>query len=516
MKHNLKTFESVQNHYTAFFEKAVENSDLGVWIHDIISDELKWSDRLYKLLGVPTETKPHLDILQSLIHPDDKDWVQYEITKCLTNKTQYSVEYRSIRQDTGETIWLRSTGEALFDAHGRSFVMFGSAFDITHLKNAESKALAANRAKSEFLANMSHEIRTPMNGIMGISQVLELTNLSAHQASLLKVINRSGDSLIRVIDDILEFSRAEFGMLRLIQEPFNLISCIEDISTLLESAKSTSSNFELLIRYQPDLPTDFIGDAGRLRQVITHLLGNALKFTEHGYVKIDVSGRVENDIAKLNFVFEDTGIGIPMDKSDVVFDKFAQIDSSSTKKYGGRGLGLAISKHIVNLMGGELCFESEVGVGSKFYFEIAMQLANTTTQTTSTRNFPFPDSNIMIVDDNVVARRILEEQLTYWKINSISANSAKHGLRILQDAYEKGIIINLILLDYEMPEYSGEDFLKTLRKHSRFDHIDVIFMYSKDSTQLKDQMTKIGVADFLSKPLQMSSLHSSIRKCLTQ
>ena len=516
MKPNMKVSEPIQNHYTMFFEKAVENSDLGVWIHDIPSNELKWSDRLYELLGVPRHTQPRLDILQSLIHPDDKEWVQNEITQCLANKTQYSVEYRSIRRDTGEMLWLRSTGEALFDSQGQSFVMFGSAFDITHLKNAEFMATAADRAKSEFLANMSHEIRTPMNGIMGISQVLELTDLTAHQASLLKVINRSGDSLIRIIDDILEFSRAEFGMLRLIQEPFSLISCIEDISTLLESAKPTSPNFELLIRYQPDLPTHFIGDASRLRQLITNLLGNALKFTEQGHVKIDVSGSVENNIAKLNFAFEDTGIGISVDKRDMIFDKFSQVDNSRKRKYGGTGLGLAISKQIVELMGGELLFESEDGVGSKFYFDVTMPVAPIAAQTNPTSSLLIPDSSILIVDDNVINQQILTEQMAYWKTKSISASSAKQGLKILNSAYENNIVIDLILLDFEMPKHSGEDFLKALRKHSRFDHIDVIVMSSKDGPDLKDRMKDIGAADYLAKPLQISLLQKTIRKCLLE
>ena len=229
LKPPLQDHDQNRDHYVKFFEMAVENSDLGVWIHDIINDHLKWSDRLYEILGVQRGSPPHLDLLQSLIHPDDKDWVQQEIAQCLANKTRYSVEYRTIRPDNGQVVWLRSTGEALFDANGQSFVMFGSAFDITQIKRAEFKATAADRTKSEFLANMSHEIRTPMNGIMGISHALEHTGLTEQQINFLKMITKSGASLLTIIDDILEFSQAESGKIELNPAPFNLIDCIEDI-----------------------------------------------------------------------------------------------------------------------------------------------------------------------------------------------------------------------------------------------------------------------------------------------
>lgn len=516
MDTHLKRPVSPQDNDTTFFKMAVENSDLGVWIHDILSDTLTWSDRLYEVLGVPKDTPPQLDVLQSLIHPEDKDWVQNEIGQCLANKTRYSVEYRTVRPDNGQIVWLRSTGEALFDAHGQSFVMFGSAFDITHLKNAEFKATAADLAKSEFLANMSHEIRTPMNGIMGIAQVLEYTDLTAHQMKLLSTINRSGDSLIKIIDDILLFSQAEFGELRLSPAPFNLVDCIQDILTLLDSAKSKSPNFELLMRYQPDLPRHYIGDAGRLRQVIINLLGNALKFTEDGYVLLDVSGSVENNIAKLNFTFEDTGIGIPKDKSDVIFDKFSQVDNSRKRKYGGTGLGLAIVKQLMGLMNAAMNFESELGVGSKFSFELSLPVAQAEAQKEPRARILSSKPNILVIDDNEISQRILREQLAHWEMNCICGSSAMQGLKILQTAHKKQVDINLVLLDFEMPNHNGEDFLKALRKHKRFDHIDVIVMSSKDSLGLKDRVKDLGAADYITKPPQASLLSSAIDKCLRE
>ena len=355
-----------------FFKIAVENSDLGVWVHDLTTDYLTWSKRLYHTLGVHPSVVPRLDVLQSLIHPDDHEWVESEIAQCLANKTRYSVEYRSIRPDSGKEIWLRCTGKALLDSSGQANVMLGTAFDITHIKHAEFKARAADRAKTEFLANMSHEIRTPMNAILGMYQVLEPTDLTAHQKKMVQTIGSSGHSLMKIIDDILEFSTIESEALTLASAPFNLNDCVEDVITRLKSEKPFDPGIELLVRVQPDLPTVYLGDENRLRQVMTILLSNALKFTEEGHVLIDVSGRVEDNIAALQFSFEDTGIGIPSEKLNIIFGRFEQVDNSRTRRYGGTGLGLAIVKQIVRLMDGSLTVESEEGLGSKFRFEVSM------------------------------------------------------------------------------------------------------------------------------------------------
>lgn len=249
--------------------------------------------------------------------------------------------------------------------------------DITELKQAQVKAEVAARVKSEFLANMSHEIRTPMNGIIGMIQVLESYDLGEKEREVLNIMKKSGDALLVIINDILDFSKIEAGRITLNSSAFNLHENIKDVMALLTNLKQP--NVELLFKYQPDLPHYFIGDSVRIRQIVTNVLGNAIKFTEVGHILIEVSGKVIKNVANINFKIEDTGIGIPPEKLEVIFDQFQQADGTTTRNYGGTGLGLSIAKSFIELMGGELIVASKVGVGSVFSFDINLQFAEALT-----------------------------------------------------------------------------------------------------------------------------------------
>ena len=233
------------------------------------------------------------------------------------------------------------------------------------------QAEAADRAKSEFLANMSHEIRTPMNGVLGMAELLAKTELTPRQKTFTDVIVKSGNALLTIINDILDFSKINAGQLTLDPAPFRLAEAVEDVATLI-SARVAEKNLELIVRVDPRLPAFVVGDVGRFRQIVTNMLGNAVKFTEKGHVLIDVSGEVVDGIVQLKVRVEDTGIGIPADKLQTVFEKFAQVDGSSTRRHEGTGLGLAIAARLVDLMGGKIGIESEVGRGSVFWFTAPM------------------------------------------------------------------------------------------------------------------------------------------------
>ena len=225
------------------------------------------------------------------------------------------------------------------------------------------RAELADRAKSEFLANMSHEIRTPMNGVMGMAELLVKTELNEKQKTFADIIMKSGASLLTIINDILDFSKIDAGQMELDPAPFNLAEAIEDVATLV-SSKVAEKDLELAVRVAPDLPSMFVGDVGRLRQIVTNLLGNAVKFTEEGHVFVDVNGeKTDNDGMRLKFAIEDTGIGIPQEKCDRIFEKFSQVDGTATRKHEGTGLGLAISSSLVHLMGGEISVTSEIEKG---------------------------------------------------------------------------------------------------------------------------------------------------------
>ena len=487
---------------------AVNSAKMGVWQLDIESQDIIWNQALYGLMGLPTDQPINYNTITELIHEEDIVRVKGSVAQSIAEGAQYSIEYRVIRPDTGKTIWMNFTGNVIKDKNGKAKTMVGTGYDITHLKEAELKAESSDRAKSEFLANMSHEIRTPMNGIMGVCDLLMHRDMASSDIELLSIIQRSGDALLTIINDILDFSKIESGQMELSPEPFDLKSSIEDVTALLANAKN-DNGVDVLVRYQPDLHSNFTGDGGRIRQVITNILGNAIKFTKEGHVLVDVGGRTKNGIASLDFSITDTGIGIPPEKLDVIFDKFRQADNSTTRRFGGTGLGLSIARSFIELMGGELKVESEVGVGSAFSFTIDLPI-HTDTQALAPSRITQQDLNVLVVDDSDVNRDILKEMLNHWNWDCALAPSAKKGLSALQKAYENNINIDLVILDYQMPDHDGKDFLKVMRAHSRFDHIPVIMLSSVDSHELALRMKNMGAAGFMTKPTRSSALFNMI------
>lgn len=331
------------------------------------------------------------------------------------------------------------------------------------------KAEAADRAKSEFLANMSHEIRTPMNGVLGMAELLAKTELNARQKTFTEVIVKSGNALLTIINDILDFSKINAGQLTLDPAPFRLAEAVEDVATLV-SARVAEKNLELIVRVDPRLPAHVVGDAGRFRQIVTNLLGNAVKFTEKGHVLIDVGGEVVDGMVQLKVRVEDTGIGIPAEKLENVFEKFAQVDGSSTRRHEGTGLGLAIAARLIDLMGGKIGVESEIGRGSVFWFAVPLPAHQQ-----DTRNEIVPvdvtGARVLVIDDNPVNREILLEQLRSWSFDCAAAESGAVGLAFLDRASQLGAAVDCIILDYQMPGMNGADVAKAISADSRLSAI---------------------------------------------
>ncbi len=384
----------------------------------------------------------------------------------------------------------------------------GVRIDVSELKDAELKAEAAALAKSRFVANMSHEIRTPMNGIMGMAQLLESSDLPPRQRDFVNVITRSSNALLTILNDILDFSKIEAGQLELVEEPFILHDCIDDVTSLL-STRVNEEAVDLLLRIQPDLPTTYVGDVGRIRQVLTNLLGNALKFTHQGHVLIDVSGKIEHGTAFLTISIEDTGIGIAEEKVAEVFDKFTQADSSTTRKYGGTGLGLNIARELVDLMGGELKLVSEVDKGSRFYFTIDLPVHENLDRIVAKAG-NLDGLKILIVDDNLNNRKILIEQLDFWGCKSVAVESVSQAMSVLQRAKQRSISFDCIIVDYQMPEQSGEDFVRLAKAEPAFSNTPIIMLSSVDRSDLQKRMKGLGVSDFMTKPARASLLKRSI------
>jgi len=442
--------------------------------------------------------------------PDD-EWESY-VGSRLEEIKQGSVSPKEFKRADDVTLIYSVTNLS----EGRRLISY---FDITDQKRkeqelsaAQKKAESAERAKSEFLANMSHEIRTPMNGVMGMAELLATTELDTKQAMFTDVIVKSGASLLTIINDILDFSKIDAGQMELDPAPFQLVEAIEDVATLV-SAKVAEKDLELIVRVDPALPKMLIGDVGRIRQIITNLMGNAVKFTEKGHVYVNVDGQVvkngDGDFTELKISVEDTGIGIPEDECDKVFNKFSQVDTSATRKHEGTGLGLSIASSLVKLMEGEIGVDSTVGQGSTFWFAAKLPIHG---EVAPERVIPgdFSGARILIVDDNVVNRSILTEQMTSWKFDNAAASSGEEGLQFMRMAVANGVDLDLVILDYQMPEMSGAEVLRQMHADPALKDIAVVMLSSVDSAQTNQELIRLGAKANLTKPARSSLLLETI------
>jgi PAS domain S-box-containing protein len=470
----------------------------------------RWFDYTGMKVGEPLATSWH-----SYIHDEDRQPALDAWAKSAQTGLPFEFEGRLRRAADGAYRWHLVRGVAVRDSAGGGIVKwFGSSTDIETLRAAREAAEAASRAKSEFLAVMSHEIRTPLNAVIGMTGLLLETTLTDEQREYAAIVRRSGEGLLALIDDILDFSRIEARKLELDTVAFELREMLGGTLKAL-SAGATEKGLALVWFVDPAVPDILTGDPGRLRQVLVNLVGNAIKFTEHGEIAVQVDAAAkEPDTVQLHVAVRDTGVGIPPDQQQRIFEAFTQADSSTTRRYGGTGLGLTVTRRLVTLMGGRVWVESEVGRGSTFHFTVRLGRAAAAPSRLAASVEFLRGVSVLVVDDNAVNRQLLDAMVRGWQMQPTIARNGEAALAALRAARAAGTPIPIALVDRAMPGMDGFGIAAAMRRDRALSDTAIVLLTSAIQPADPARCRDLGIGGYLLKPVVPSELLQQIGRAL--
>lgn len=491
---------------------AVEAAELGTWELDLVSETATMDSRLSAMLGRPEladQPIPSQSMLE-FTAPEDRDIVRGLFTALIKGKSEFVRNEHRVMNVNGERIWIYAhVGVAERTEEGRTLKLVGVTQDLSDqkatealLRDAKERAEAASEAKSNFLATMSHEIRTPLNGMLGVAQLLGMSQLDANQRRYVETLRSSGRTLANVIDDILDISRIEAGKLHLSPERVDIHTWIEEtLATFTALAKENSPVLSHEISVDAAETRHF--DPKRMAQVVGNLVSNAIKFTETGHIRVRLSAPSPN---WLRVEVSDTGIGISPEDQTKVFERFSQADMTASRTYEGSGLGLAIVSELVDLADGKLGVDSEPGRGSTFWFEIpARRTARFQPEDTPTHTSLPSSLRALIVEDNAVNRDTLSEMLAQHGIQSVGAASGEAGLEALARRH-----FDFVLLDLHMPGQGGFETLRTIRQTGKTREIPVYVVSADATPSAREEASALGANAFFTKPVDMTALINTI------
>lgn len=519
---NIIEFMAIRNDITKekelqeFIDETQKIAQIGGWQYDINLEKTSWTDETYRIHDLSIGVSVNFSIALGFYAEHEKNRIHNMIKDCSEKGVSFAEDFQIF---TAKNVmkWVHVKGRPDYGSDNKIIRLIGTIQDITELKLAQLDAKKAEQAKSEFLANMSHEIRTPMNGVIGLIDHLQETDLSKDQKDMLNTIQNSSETLLKILNDILDISKIESGKLEIENINFNLRKNLTDTVYLFD-AKASEKNNVIEMNYKSELPEYFFGDSARIKQIIINYISNAIKFTENGKIIINVDIiKKNNNEFDLTIAVEDTGVGIPKESQDKLFKAFVQADNTITRKFGGTGLGLAICSKLATAMNGQVSFQSTEGKGSTFILKLPLKNNDKKKEKSSINIDINPidisknaEHSVLLVDDNIINQKVASMII---KKLGCSFDIAGDGLDAIELIEEKGIEnYSIILMDMQMPRMDGINATQEIIKLYGNNTPPIIALTANAFESDKEKCLSVGMQDFLTKPLRKEKLAAILKK----